>query len=323
MSSPYTAAQGRAAAVPTPKVSVCMITYNQEEFIAEAIESALAQRTHFPFEIVIGDDCSTDRTPEIVEGYRQRFPDTITVVRSPVNVGHMKNFWQTLARCRGTYVALLEGDDYWTDVDKIQLQADLLDQTPGAFVCGARVHAWRMGEPAPYAVMPSESSELLATYGSRELFYGQWWFRSCTNMCPRELLMRIPPRFHRDWAAMLWQIAATNFGDVCFLDRVVAVYREHPAGVFSLRDRARRAMTDVETLAKTIPLFLGEERHHLEHVMTLSVDTILQTDGLPRASYLRYAMMAVTACPAAGVSWRNLARAFRRTLDFRSVTPLI
>ena len=59
-----------------------------------------------------------------------------------------------------------------------------------------------------------------------------------------------------------------------------------------MRDRARRAMTDVETLAKTIPLFLGEERHHLEHVMTLSVDTILQTDGLPRASYLRYAMQS-------------------------------
>ena len=97
------------------KVSVCMITYNHERFIAQAIESVLMQETDFRVELVIGEDCSTDGTRAIVREFGERFPERIRLLLPEHNLGMMPNFVATLSACRGQYVALLEGDDYWTD----------------------------------------------------------------------------------------------------------------------------------------------------------------------------------------------------------------
>lgn len=108
-------------------LSVCMITYNHEKYIAQAIESALMQKTNFDYEIVIGEDCSTDRTREIVFEYAKKNPDKIIVITSEKNVGANENFIRTLNSCRGKYIAILEGDDYWTDPYKLQKQANFLE----------------------------------------------------------------------------------------------------------------------------------------------------------------------------------------------------
>lgn len=113
-----------------PKVSVCMITYNQEKYIAEAIESVLVQQVNFDYEIVIGEDCSTDRTREIVKEYAEKYPDKIRLLLHPHNLGGLlgkNNFVATFKACQGQYIAMLEGDDYWTDPYKLQKQADFLD----------------------------------------------------------------------------------------------------------------------------------------------------------------------------------------------------
>src|SRR5205814_972708 len=94
------------------------------------IESALMQRTSFEYEIVIGEDCSTDNTREIVRSYAQARPDRIRAVFQKRNVGGVANGQATLSACRGEYVAILEGDDYWISDQKLQKQADLLDQRP-------------------------------------------------------------------------------------------------------------------------------------------------------------------------------------------------
>lgn len=112
----------------SPLVSVWMITYNQEKYIAQAIESVLMQKTTFDFEIVIGEDCSTDDTRKIVKQYQLKNPQKINAIYQSINVGARRNAYEfALPQCRGRYIACLEGDDYWTDPDKLQKQVDFLE----------------------------------------------------------------------------------------------------------------------------------------------------------------------------------------------------
>jgi len=108
-------------------VSVCAITYNHEEYIVQAIESILSQKTNFTFELVIGEDYSTDNTRKIVLDFKARYPDKIKLLLQEKNVGMMQNFIDTLNTCSGTYIALCEGDDYWSDPYKLQKQVNFLE----------------------------------------------------------------------------------------------------------------------------------------------------------------------------------------------------
>ena len=109
------------------KVSVFMITYNHEKYIAEALDSILMQKTDFDFDIVIGEDCSTDATRRIVLEYSRKYPDKIKLLLHNVNVGFISNLMYVLEACTGKYVAMCEGDDYWTDPFKLQKQVDFLE----------------------------------------------------------------------------------------------------------------------------------------------------------------------------------------------------
>lgn len=107
-----------------------IITYNHKPYIAQAIEGALQQRTSFPFEIVIGEDCSTDGTRQAVFDYQKRFPDIVRVITSDRNVGAHANCQRVYNACSGTYVAYCDGDDYWQNPHKLQMQADFLETHP-------------------------------------------------------------------------------------------------------------------------------------------------------------------------------------------------
>ena len=120
----------RTSPQPKPVVSVHMLTYNHTKYIAGAIEGVLQQRTDFPFELVIGDDCSTDGTREIVEAYAESFPEIIRVVTSESNVGMHENSDRVLSACVGEFIAWCEGDDCWTREDKLQIQVDYLRSNP-------------------------------------------------------------------------------------------------------------------------------------------------------------------------------------------------
>lgn len=114
----------------TPLISVSMITYNHEDFIARAIEGVLLQEVDVPIELVIGEDCSTDATRDAVLTYQKKYPDIIRVIISEMNVGAIENDKRTNMACRGKYVAFCEGDDYWTDPYKLQKQVDFLEANP-------------------------------------------------------------------------------------------------------------------------------------------------------------------------------------------------
>lgn len=113
-----------------PLVSVKTITYNHEKYIAQCIEGILNQKTNFDFEYIIGEDCSTDKTMDVIQEYAAKYPDIIRVITSEQNVGATLNDQRTDDACRGKYVAFCEGDDYWTDPYKLQKQVDFLEANP-------------------------------------------------------------------------------------------------------------------------------------------------------------------------------------------------
>lgn len=114
------------------KVTVYLSTYNQEEYVAQALDSILMQQTSFPFEIVAADDCSTDRTQEIILDYQRRFPGKIVTYFTNPNVGGCKKLTDCIDRglFRGEYLAFLEGDDYWLCEDRLQTLVDFLEEHP-------------------------------------------------------------------------------------------------------------------------------------------------------------------------------------------------
>ncbi len=113
-----------------PLVSICMVTYNHSQWIGQAIEGVLIQKTTFPFELVISDDCSMDNTADIIKRYALDNPSLIRPRFNNSNKGLGNNFPETLNFCRGKYIAICEGDDFWIDPLKLQIQVDYLEKNP-------------------------------------------------------------------------------------------------------------------------------------------------------------------------------------------------
>ena len=120
-------------------VSICCITYNQEAYIRDALDGFIKQKTNFQWELLIHDDASTDRTAEIIREYAKRYPDRIFPIlqtenqysQGLTNISGTFNF----PRARGKYIAMCEGDDYWTDETKLQRQVDFMEAHPGCSLC--------------------------------------------------------------------------------------------------------------------------------------------------------------------------------------------
>lgn len=115
-----------------PEVSVLILTYNQADVVSHAIDSVMSQHTDFPFEVIIADDASTDSTPEIIREYAVRYPGIIRPILREKNIGLVANYFDTLGRARGNYIADCAGDDAWTGADRLQTLRDSLLDNPDA-----------------------------------------------------------------------------------------------------------------------------------------------------------------------------------------------
>lgn len=111
-----------------PLVSVCMLAYNVEAFVAQAIEGILRQKVDFPVELIIGEDCSTDGTRSVCARYAQENPGRVTLLPGETNLGIAGNAARTLRQCRGKYIAICDGDDIWADPDKLAKQVAFLEE---------------------------------------------------------------------------------------------------------------------------------------------------------------------------------------------------
>jgi glycosyltransferase involved in cell wall biosynthesis len=118
------------ALIENPVCSVIIITYNQETTITQTIESILAQKCNYSFEIIIGEDCSNDTTRAICINYQKRYPEKILLLLQENNKGVVPNYFETLSEAKGTYIAQCAGDDYWHNPNKLQMQIEFLEDKP-------------------------------------------------------------------------------------------------------------------------------------------------------------------------------------------------
>lgn len=114
----------------SPLVSVVIVTYKHESFIAQAIEGILNQEVDFPIELIIGEDCSPDNTRAILKDYQSKYPSLIKLILNSTNVGPLKNFVNCVLESRGKYLAICEGDDYWHHPRKLAMQVEILENRP-------------------------------------------------------------------------------------------------------------------------------------------------------------------------------------------------
>ena len=119
----------------TPLLSVCLITYNHEKFVRQALEGIFMQKVDFPIEVIIADDCSTDSTRNIILEYKEKYPEIIKLIFQEKNVGPAKNWMDLITAPKSKYIAYFEGDDYWTDPLKLQKQVDFLEANEDFAIC--------------------------------------------------------------------------------------------------------------------------------------------------------------------------------------------
>lgn len=143
------------------KVIVVITTYNLEKYISQALDSVLKQKTNFRFKILIGDDASSDRTPEILEEYRQRYPEIIELKLSHENLGSLCNSNRLFDGLQCEYFSFLDGDDYWEDENRLQKQVDFLDSHKEYMMCAGNTQYIKNGEKAEFLL---EKNKLGKTY---------------------------------------------------------------------------------------------------------------------------------------------------------------
>lgn len=212
------------------KLSVFIITYNHEHFIRQAMDSVLEQDVDFDYEIVIGEDHSTDSTRAILQEYKARHPDKIRLLEREANLGAIVNFWSTLAECRGEYIALLEGDDYWTDPQKLRMQVEFLDAHPDHVICFHNVRGVVVdGSEPDFDYCPTDQKPSI-TFDD---LLAENVIPTCSTVFRRGIL-GTPP----DWLLKLrmgdypLHLLNARFGQAGYLPRMMGVYRVHRGGTW-------------------------------------------------------------------------------------------
>ena len=213
-------------------------------YIAEAIESVLAQQTSFGVELVLGEDCGTDRTAEICREYAAKYPDRIRLVTSPENVGWRRNYRRTFEACRGKYVAYLDGDDWWCDPRKLQMQADLMESDPGCGMCYTRASNYWQATDRTEPDHPDHYTDFGRLLCSLTI-------ANCATLARRELIARyydeVRPAEHPEWKtddAPMWLWFSVR-SRISYLPDITAVHRRLPDSVsHSTAYRKRIAFCD-------------------------------------------------------------------------------
>jgi len=243
----------------SPVVSVFMITYNHEKYIAEAIEGVIGQKANFKIRLFIGDDCSTDNTTKICMDYAARFPDLITFIRTETNNIRVNsaNIFDACSTSGARYVAFCEGDDYWTDLYKLQKQIDFLDAHPDFSICFTGV-----------AIKDEMGWNLPDTHytpaAKKDVFSVEDFILSYVSLIPTATLVirnLLPVPAPDVCLAMSGDVAIhiliADTGKAKYLPDVTAVYRNHSTGVTKSQLYYEKGNDELVKLLITLNELLG------------------------------------------------------------------
>src|ERR1700674_725115 len=216
-----------------PAVSVLLVTYNHAKYVAQAMDSILMQRTDLDFEIVVADDCSTDSTLSIIKQYEKQHSQ-IRVLPAETKLGISRNYQRGFVACRGEYIAVLEGDDYWISPRKLQATSAFLNRNPLCSFCFHRVIRYDP-HPETVAVHPAHwTVEQILT--ANELAGGNFIGGFSTCVYRREIIAGLKTQLWeldiREW---FFNIVVAEHGPIGYLPQILSIYRAHPEGISSLQ----------------------------------------------------------------------------------------
>ena len=261
-----------------PDISILMITYNHESFIAQAIEGVLLQQTTYSFELIIGEDCGTDNTRKICEQYAQKYPDTIKLLPSDGNYGMAKNFIRILEASTGKYIAMCEGDDFWIDKNKLQTQVDFLEKNPTYSLCFHDIYhlnGKRKTVSGKWnAPDTSDINYVLSHRGYMTTLSAI--FRSHPSVA--ELLKKAVLSPYLDFFIY---VAVAQYGLFKFFPARMGVYRVHQGGVWSSLNMIKATENAVKGYRILYPLLSPEQQHYFTIKCLANVEDFYLQAGIP------------------------------------------
>lgn len=240
----------------TKSVTTCITTYNQENDIAQAIESALAQKGNIKQRIIIYDDCSTDGTEKVARSYAEKYPNAITYIRNEKNLGVSGNLERVFREAKGDYMAILEGDDYWLDEMRLHKMTTYLDCNPDCSMCFNKLYVYSVANKRfrflkRQAGLPEKLDgwDILNTVYNNPIV-------NLTACVYRVSAIPSMPECIYDGVVSELSVALSMLrsGKVAFWNEPISVYRQHSKGVYSgldkrksieYRIRSRQTMHDV------------------------------------------------------------------------------
>lgn len=228
-------------------ISVIVCTYNQENTITRTLDSILMQQCHVPFEIVIGEDCSTDNTRVICESYAQKHPDIIRLICNQQNKGTVNNYFDCLLEARGQYIADCAGDDWWTDTGKLEKELTLMEQHPSVNIVLTRWNWYNVASkkltpcfPPPFSssiVKGHDALEAIITQTNMSVFH------LCTSLYRRDVFLKAyheyPDLFRNSQLVtediqLMFMMA--YYGDIAYLPDVTMNYSVGSLSTSTLAD---------------------------------------------------------------------------------------
>ena len=312
-------------------VSAIVVTYNHEQYLRQALDSVLQQKTTFRYEIVISEDCSTDSTLSIVEEYRARHPDMIRVIASETNLNNNDVVRRAIAAARGRYLAFLDGDDYWVSDGKLQAQFDHMEAHPD---CVISFHDVARGNDA------GETIRIESGYPARQTFedlvQGNF-IATCTCMTRRTAIENLPAWLKEvrigDWPIHLW---AAQSGFIDHVDGLLSYYRIHAAAAWQTRPLMEQWTYTLSILmqiesnfgARYREAFERSRRNVVDHMIEalarserLGDDAIARFEAERRADEAEARALAAERRAASAVEQRDEADRQRAEAETRGAEP--
>jgi glycosyltransferase involved in cell wall biosynthesis len=252
----------------TPLVSVLLVTYNHQQFIERALASIESQVFDGAIEVVVADDSSDDSTLSVVQAWAERVDLDVRVLPRQARLGITQNYSRGFSACRGRYIAVLEGDDEWISVEKLQLQVDLLEKHPHLSMVANRVllHDDATGDSSALPLIGLDAMHVEVT--SRQLADSNWFATFSCCMYRTELLGRLNPEIFEttayDW---LINMAVTEYGNAGLVPQVATLYRVHQNGQWSQADQRQRDEQTRAVLPRYIELLGPNVRRELTRYM--------------------------------------------------------
>ena len=235
-----------------PMVSVVMITYNQERYVEKAIRGVLRQKGGYGLQLVICDDASTDGTPAIAEKWQREYPDIIDFHRNPHNIGLARNYVQALSLCRGKYVAMCDGDDYWCSRSKLKLQVGYMENHPDCALTYHRVINYYQGTGEKHLSNGGGAS-------SQSVTAGQLAKRnSITNLSVMYRAELVDLKKLPEWLAEIrlvdycLHLLYASKGGVHYFSKPMGVYRKAGEGVWTHAESVQRLRMAFDVRVKMI-----------------------------------------------------------------------